>query len=139
MNLEALYEEYVQLKSLKDKNESHYLIRKLIGEITSNFPKDNPHSLAWFTAALVHEDKKWFVVKLLEKVNPVPKALFDDLVLAALTEHDPSFNKWFIAPCVKSFGVEQVKSKIMALAPHPQVVENEGVNKVMYWVPRVAL
>jgi hypothetical protein len=83
--------------------------------------------------------KKWFVVKLLEKVNPVPKALFDDLVFAALVEDDPSFNKWFIAPCVKSFGVELVKSRIITFAPHPQVIENEGVNKVMYWVPRVAL
>ncbi|RPA57235.1 MULTISPECIES: hypothetical protein [Shewanella] len=134
MNLEALYEEYIQAKSLIDKNESHHLVRKLVGKIASNFPKDNPHSLAWFTSALVHPDKKWFVVKLLEKVNPIPKALFDDLVLAALTEHDPSFNKWFIEPCVKSFGCEPVKSKIIAFASHPQVIENEGVNKVMYWV-----
>lgn len=139
MNLESLYEEYSQAKSLNDKNKSHHLTRKLVGKIASNFPKDNPHALAWFTAALIHNDKKWFVVKLLEKINPVPKALFDDLVFAALSEHDPSFNKWFIAPCVKSFGVEQVKSKIMTFATHPQVVENEGVNKVMYWVPRVAL
>jgi hypothetical protein len=134
MNLEALYLEYIEAKSLKDKNESHHLVRKLVGRITSNFPKDNPDSLVWFTAALIHTEKKWFVVKLLEKVNPVPKTLFDDLVLASLIEHDPSFNKWFITPCVKSFGVEAVKSKIMALASHPQVVENEGVNKVMYWV-----
>jgi len=134
MNLEALYEEYVQVKSLKDKNDSHHLVRKLIGKVASNFPKDNPQSLAWFTAALVHPKKKWFVVKLLEKVNPLPKAIYNDLVFASLIEHDPSFNKWFIAPCVKSFGVESVKAKIMALASHPQVVENEGVNKVMYWV-----
>jgi hypothetical protein len=139
MNLESLYEEYNFAKALKDKNTGHHLIRKLVGKISSNFPKDNPHSLAWFTSALIHDDKKWFVVKLLEKVNPLPKALFDDLVLAALTEHDPSFNKWFITPCVKSFGTEKVKSKIMTFATHPQVIENDGVNKVMYWVPRVAL
>lgn len=139
MNLEELFEEYAQAKSLKDKNAGHHAIRKIVGRIASNFPRDNPEALSWFTAALVHDDKKWFVAKLLEKVNPVPKALFDDLVLAALMERDPSFNKWFIAPCVKSFGIEQVKSKIMIFAPHPQVIENEGVNKVMYWVPRVAL
>jgi hypothetical protein len=139
MNLELLYEEYEQAKALKDKNESHHIIRKLLGKASSNFPKDNPYTLAWFTAALTHPDKKWFVVKLLEKVNPVPKALFDDLVLAALTEYDPSFNKWFIEPCVKSFGIERVKLKVMTFATHPQVIENEGVNKVMYWVPRVAL
>ncbi|MCF6456113.1 hypothetical protein [Pseudoalteromonas sp. MMG024] len=134
MNLEAFYQDYTQAKSLKDKNESHHLVRKIVGRIASNFPKDNPDSLAWFTAALMHPEKKWFVVKLLEKVNPLPKALFDDLVFASLIEHDPSFNKWFIKPCVKSFGIEAVKSKIMSVASHPQVVENEGVNKVMYWV-----
>lgn len=134
MNLEALYEEYIKAKNLKDKNESHHLIRKLVGRIASNFPKDNPDFLAWFTVALIHTDKKWFVVKVLEKVNPVPRSLFDDLVFASLIEQNPSFNKWFITPCVKSFGAESVKSKILALASHPQVVENEGVNKVMYWV-----
>ncbi|ARD22784.1 hypothetical protein [Shewanella japonica] len=139
MNLEAHYEEYTQIKSLKDKNQSHQLVRKLIGKISSNFPKDNSYSLAWFTAALIDSEKKWFVVKLLEKVNPVPKSLFDDLVLAALMEHDPSFNRWFIEPCIKSFGKEQVTAKIMQFASHPQVVENQGVNKVMYWVPRTAL
>ena len=139
MNLDAHFVEYVQAKSLKDKNAGHHTIRKIVGRIASNFPRDNPEALAWFTAALAHDEKKWFVAKLLEKVNPVPKALFDDLVFAALLEDDPSFNKWFIAPCVRSFGVEQVKSRIMTFAPHPQVIENEGVNKVMYWVPRVAL
>ncbi len=134
MNLEALYEEFTHAKSLKDKNESHHLIRKLVGKIASNFPKDNSDSLSWFTSALAHPNKKWFVAKLLEKVNPVPKALLDDLVFSSLIEDDPSFNKWFITPCVKSFGVEQVKSIILTFASHPQVVENDGVNKVMYWV-----
>jgi hypothetical protein len=103
MSVESLYEDYIQAKFLNDKNESHHLVRKLIGQIASNFPKDNPNSLAWFTSALVHPEKKWFVAKLLEKVNPVPKALFDNLIFSSLIENDPSFNKWFITPCVKLF------------------------------------
>jgi hypothetical protein len=134
MNLGLLYEEYTQAVLQIDKKESHHLVHNLIGKIASNFPKDNPHSLAWFTAALTHPDKKWFVAKILEKVNPIPKALVDDLVLAALTERSPSRNKWLIEPCLKSFGPELVKARVMTFASHPQVIENEGVNKVMYWV-----
>ncbi|QYJ89551.1 hypothetical protein [Shewanella halotolerans] len=138
MNLESLYEEYVQAKSVKEKSAGHQAIQKVIGKVACNFPKDNPEALAWFTMALTHDSKKWFVAKLLEKVNPVPKALFDDLVFASLIENDPSFNKWFIAPCVRTFGVDAVKSRIMTFSVHPQVIENDGVTKVMYWIPRLA-
>jgi hypothetical protein len=136
MNFEESYQQYCKICALKDKNASHHQTRQLCGKIASNFPRDNPESLAWFTAALFDDEKKWFVAKLLEKVNPVPKSLFDDLVLAALSETDPSFNKWFIVPCIKTFGQDKVKSQVMLFATHPQVIENDGVNKIMYWLPR---
>ena len=139
MNFENCYQKYVSAKKLRDRNESHHQIRKLIGSIASKFPRDNSEALAWFTASLIDDERKWFTAKLLEKVSPVPKSLFDDLVLAALCEPDPSFNKWFIQPCVKTFGKEQVKAKVLQFASIPQVIENDGVNKIMYWIPRVAV
>lgn len=139
MDFEQHFGDYQEAKALKDKNAAHHRVRKLIGKIASNFPKDNPEAQAWFTSALNHPDKKWFVAKLLEKVNPVPKALFDDLVFAALLEHDPSFNKFLIAPCVSTFGAAAVKNKVLQFATHPRVIDNDGVNKVLYWVPRVAV
>ncbi|MFT4926863.1 MAG: hypothetical protein ACI8WB_002962 [Phenylobacterium sp.] len=136
MNFEEYYQQYNQAKALKDKNASHHQIRKMISKIVSHFPKDNPESLVWFTMALIDDDKKWFAAKVLAKINPVPKSLLDDLVLTALKERDPSFNRWFIEPCVKTFGRELVKSRVMLFASHPQVIENDGVNKIMYWVER---
>ena len=136
MNIEQSYQQYRKVKNLRDKNASHHQSRKLLGRIASNFPRDNPEALAWFTAALIDNEKKWFVVKLLEKVKPIPASLFDDLVLAALRETDPSFNKWFIEPCLKTFGEDKVKSRVMLFASNPEVIENDGVNKIMYWLPR---
>lgn len=139
MNLDNLYLAYRDITGWKDRNAAHHAIRKLISRITTKFPRDNSEMLAWFIAALQDQDKKWFIAKILDNVNPVPKALLHDLVLAALVEHNPSSNKFLIMPAVKSFGPERVKEVIMQLSVLPEVVANDGVSKVMYWLPRITV
>lgn len=67
---------------------------------------------------------------------PVPRTLLDPLLLAALLEPNPSANRLFIEPCVRTFGPSEVASRIAALSDHPGVAEHGGVDKAMYWVPR---
>jgi hypothetical protein len=111
-------------------------IRALVGRAASKFPKDNPEALSWFTSALQCSPQKWFVAKVMALITPLPHAMFDPLLLAALLEPNPSATRVFVEPCVRSFGAAQVETRVAQLSGTPGVAENDGVQKVMYWVPR---
>lgn len=134
MDLDNLSEQYDKAIGMSDNNAAHHIINLITKEVASHFPRDNPEKLAWFTAALQDKKKKWFVAKVIEKVNPVPKALLSDLVFAAMLEPNPSSNKFLILPCVKTFGKDIVKDVMLKHSTHPGVIENEGYEKVAYWV-----
>ncbi|WP_027710161.1 hypothetical protein [Zooshikella ganghwensis] len=134
VNFDELAKEYFEAFDLKDRNMSHHAIQKIVNSVASNLPKDNPEALSWFIAALKDPQKKWFVAKVMEKVMPVPISLLDDLVLAALLEPNPSNNKLFVLPCVKTFGADQVRKRMVELSNYPGVKENNGFDMVSYWV-----
>jgi hypothetical protein len=134
MNLDELAAEYNEAIVAEDKNAAHHKINEITKIVASNFPRDNPEKLAWFTAALQDKRKKWFVAKVMSKVNPIPKSLLQDMVLASMLEPNPSSNKFLVLPCVTTFGKEIVKEAMLKYSAHPQVVENDGFNKVAYWV-----
>ncbi len=134
MNLDELAAQYDEAINTEDKNSAHHRINQITIFVASNFPRDNPEKLAWFTAALQDKRKKWFVAKVMSKVSPLPKSLLHDLILASMLEPNPSSNKFFVLPCVKTFGKEMVKEEMLKYSTHPQVIENDGFNKVAYWV-----
>ncbi len=134
MDLDSLADEYFTALALKDLNESHHKIRLIVKEIARNLPKDKLGNFEWFAAALKDSSKKWFVAKIIEKVSPVPKALLDDLVLAAMVEDNPSLNKLFIIPCVKTFGPKIVKERMVLFSDIPKVIEVNGFAQTEYWV-----
>ncbi|GAB3357592.1 hypothetical protein GCM10027430_27050 [Lysobacter tyrosinilyticus] len=132
-NLAGQYQELVKAPVSSGSNES---IRTLVGYAASKLPRDNPESLSWFISALQGRDK-WFVAKVMAMASPVPGALLDPLLLAALLERNPSANRYFVEPCVRTFGASRVEARIRDLSDAPGVAENRGVQNVMYWVPRV--
>lgn len=134
MDLDKLSAEYHNAIESVDKNAAHHKINEITRSFACNFPRDNPEKLAWLIAALQHDKKKWFVAKVMKKVYPIPKSLLDDLVLASMLEPNPSLNKFFILPCVKTFGKETVKEIMLKYSAHPKVIENDGFDKVAYWV-----
>ena len=108
--------------------------KSLAGKVAAQLPRDTPSKLQWFIEALTRDSDKWFVAAVMSKANPMPRTLFEPLVLAALLESNVSSNRWLVEPCIRSFGVEAVTEKMLALASHPRVVENDGVNKLRYWI-----
>ncbi|MEW8035808.1 MAG: hypothetical protein AB2588_06945 [Candidatus Thiodiazotropha sp.] len=134
MNYDDLSDKYLEAINMSDQNSAHQIIDSIVREVACNFPKDNNDALLWFKNALKHKSKKWFVAKVLARVNPMPKALFDDLVLSALLERNPSSNRYLIEPCVKTFGVEKVLLKTQEYSSVQEVIDNNGYEKVKYWV-----
>jgi len=111
-------------------------LNELLGRAASTFPKDRAAAVAWFVSALRDTPKKWFVAKILDRVSPVPRALLDPLLDAALRELNPSANRLFIAPCVRTFGRDAVRERLSALAEGMDGCAEVGLERAMYWVNR---
>lgn len=133
-NWDELVQEYEALVSAPSSNADS--IRTLIGHAASALPKDNPEALSWFISALQHSPQKWFVARVMAVASPVPKTMLDPLLIAALLEPNPSATRFFLEPCMRGFGAGHVAARVAQLASTPGATENDGVQKVMYWVPR---
>ncbi|MBL4665926.1 MAG: hypothetical protein JKY04_01015 [Sneathiella sp.] len=134
MNFDELARQYNEALKMRDKNAAHHRIDLVLNEAACNLPKDNPDSLEWFSVGLSDPEKKWFIAKLMAKVNPVPKALLDELVLAAMLEPNPSANKFYVLPCVKTFGAAKVRERMDRYSSRPEVIAVNGYDQTSYWV-----
>jgi hypothetical protein len=132
MDYEEIFQQYIKTSEWEDGDQAYKEQLRLIKLITTKFPKDRPHLLVWFIAALRDKNKNWFAAKILEKVSPFPSSLFTDTMMAALVEKNPSAIRLYLYPCVRQFGVEAVKSEMVNLSTVPEVVQNDGVSKAMY-------
>jgi hypothetical protein len=132
-NWNSLAQQYLQLVSAGTDTGA---VRAFCGQAASALPKDNPAALAWFISALQNTRTKWFVAAVMAQAMPVPRTLLDPLLVAALLEPNPSANRLFIEPCVRTFGAAEVSAHVSALSTTPGVAEINGVRQAMYWVPR---
>ena len=136
-----LAEEYIKLSATLTAADSAHKgneqIKRLIGLAASIFPRDRKADLYWHIQALEHPTHKWFIAKVIAQLSPVPQALFEPLLQAALREGNPSATQVFIAPCVKTFGPEAVVARAEQLA-ELQSGNESGLTNIKYWVPRCA-
>lgn len=110
-------------------------LRTLIGGAASTLPRDTPEALSWFLSALSHKDKKWFVAKVMSMASPMPRTLLEPMLVAGLLERNPSTNRQFIEPCVKTFGGSTVANSLRTLATTLEATEHDGLAQALYWVP----
>ncbi|UIY62130.1 hypothetical protein [Burkholderia cepacia] len=128
---------YTQLASIERISHTDLVaIKGILGRAASALPKDTPVTLAWFEAALTDSPKKWFVAKVMERTNPVPRCLLDPLLKAALKEPNPSANRVFITPCLRTFGPQIVRARICELASAPEGDYRDGLANALYWINR---
>ncbi|MGG6463677.1 hypothetical protein [Solilutibacter silvestris] len=120
-----------------DLHSRNMAMRDFLGRAASVFPKDNEIALSWFITALKSESQKWFVARLLSVVKPVPRTLLDPLLLAGLSEPNPSTNRAFIQPCVATFGSSEVSARIADLVQNQEVAEPSNMANAMYWAQQI--
>lgn len=130
----ALADEYWQLLNASGR-DSRASVRALVGKAASQLPKDNADSLAWFSSALQSTPQKWFAAAVLSMASPLPRTMLDPLLLAALLEPNPSATRVFVDPCVRALGAAHVAARVCLLGNAPGVADNDGLEKVMYWIP----
>src|SRR5262245_12685960 len=84
-------------------DEAYLRIQAARKRVQNNTPED----WEWLRSSLSDAERKWFVAAVF-RFQPVPKRLFASLLRAAVVERDPSYNRLFIDPCVRSFGTARV-------------------------------
>jgi hypothetical protein len=86
----------------------------------------------WLTASLEDPDRKWFVAAVFEK-QPVPKRLLSAFLRAAVYEENPSFNRQFIEPCVRSYGSTRVATTLLRYLENGTNHERAGAASAFFW------
>ena len=89
--------------------------------------------LEWLRRALDDPRHKFFVATLFFG-HPIPEPLRDAMLRAAVLEVDPSFNRYFVAPCVRSFGAHWVLEQLVEYLRHGSNAEKAGAANARYWV-----
>jgi len=87
----------------------------------------------WLTEALEHDERKWFVAELAGRATPVAEAFFVPLMDAAIDEVDPSFNRYFVEPCVKAFGPRRVNEYLLEVVEAGPDFCKAGAVNALYW------
>jgi len=87
----------------------------------------------WLADSLRNEERKWFVAEIFE-AHPVPRKLYERMILTGVLEKDPSSNRYFIEPCVRSFGSRDVLSELLNYLRSGMDEQRAGAASALYWV-----
>jgi hypothetical protein len=95
----------------------------------------DPNGWNWIESSLQDEDRKWFVAAVFA-AQSLPKTLVNQMLHTGVLEKNPSFNRSFVEPCVKSVGAARVLSALLDFLRAGTDEEKAGAASALYWVPR---
>jgi hypothetical protein len=93
---------------------------------------------AWFVEALRDgarppDGRKWFVTALLKRSDSLAEMFFVPVLDAAIDEVDPSYNRYFVEPCMKAFGPRRVNEYLLGVVESGTDFRKAGAVNAMYW------
>jgi hypothetical protein len=77
---------------------------------------------------------KFFVADLLYLYNRIDEKLLDPLINSAIALQDPSFNRIFIKPCIRNFGVKKVAEKLTEKFKNADLKGRVSISNLVYWL-----
>jgi hypothetical protein len=87
----------------------------------------------WLIGALRDERRKWFVADVAKAAGFLPNALFEPMLRASVEEPDKSFNRRFIKPCLRVYGLRRVNEYFMAVLESGDDFHKAGAVCALYW------
>lgn len=99
--------------------------RKRIGQ-------NSPDDWQWLINSLSDPERKWFVASVFQN-QQIPKRLLVPMLRAGVLERNPSFNRWFIDPCVRSYGAVRVCTVLLSYLKNGSNEEKAGAVSALYW------
>ncbi|UCV04947.1 hypothetical protein [Dechloromonas denitrificans] len=109
--------------------EEHLQMQAARKRVKNNSPSD----WSWLAEGVGEPNKKLFVAQVFQR-QPLPKRLFKPFLLAGVLEKNPSANRYFIEPCVRSFGTQAVNEVLLQYLKEGTNEEKAGAASAMYWV-----
>lgn len=126
--LDELFSSWVKFRTT-DHNTTQFTLKKARAAIQ----RSKSVGWSWVSDGLIDEKKKWFIADILEKMS-IPKVMFREILYASIMVNDPSANRKFIEPCVRSFGALRVLYGILHFLEKGTNREKAGAISVLYWV-----
>ncbi len=130
MTWEELYRLYREART-RGGNEAYLQLQSVRRRVAQNTPED----WQWLISSLEDKERKWFVAEALRK-QQLPKRLFIPMLRAGILERDPSSNRNFIDPCVRSYGAPRVCAALLDYLERGNNEEKAGAASALYWAWR---
>jgi hypothetical protein len=132
MDLDTLFAERAPAREGRF-NREHPVTRALAAHVRRRLPTLSADGRRWLADALADERRKWFALFVVEAFGAVPKTLYAAMVRAAVYEANPSNNRWFVEPCVRSYGHRAVVASLLGYLEGGSNVEKAGAANALYW------
>lgn len=93
--------------------------------------RNTPDDWRWLEEGLSDPDRKRFVAAVF-RFQPVPRRLFGPMLHAGVLERNPSLNRMFIEPCVRSHGAGRVLRALLGYLESGTDAEKAGAASAVY-------
>lgn len=131
LSWEQQYREYCTVTQLPDRHEAKRRRTIVVRRTRALLARGHRQQDAWVHAALLDQERKWFVAKVL--AANVPHRFFDAMIHAAVYEINPSMNRRFVEPCIRSQGHRRVNEALLEYLEHGNNFEIAGAVNALYW------
>ncbi len=108
-------------------------VDRAIREACKHTHVQSSDDIIWLREALADKERKSFVAEVY-RYQPVPEALFDEFIRAAIIDVDASNNRRFLAPCIETFGLDRVSEAVQQFERSEIEVERCGTERAKYWL-----
>jgi hypothetical protein len=126
---EELSARYARADSQRRREEIAAEMRLLFDHVG-----EHPEHTEWLADALTDPNRRWFVFAALRQApQQVVAPLFDRLIRAAVYETNPSYNRWFVEPCVHGVGGEKTIEALLRYFREGSDFEKAGAVNALYW------
>jgi len=135
MNIEKSIEEYLKLGDFF--NPDYEQDNEVLIKFKEESPELSQSQITELVGILNYENdwnKKFFVADLLYLYNGIDEKLHEPLIKSAIEYQDPSFNRIFLRPCIRNFGVESVAKKLSEKFRNADIKDKASISNLVYWL-----
>jgi hypothetical protein len=124
---------YKQFSKARRSTRPMEVIEQFMPRALDAVASTSAEDIEWLINGLRDGKKKWFVQLLCARSDILPEDFFMPLVRAAVYEDDPSYNRDFVDPCIRIFGVRRVSEALLNFVSTGTNFEKAGAVNALYW------
>ena len=128
MSWEELFDAYASAR----RGDKHASSEQVVKEARRMLSSAKPDDWETLRQALRDGKRKWLVAAMFSR-SPVPKRLLAPMIHAAIDEINPSLNRYFVEPCLASYGHRVVNEALLEYVENGSDFEKAGAVNALYW------